>query len=123
MRDEAMNPDEALHPEEAFQNALDARLTLALETRPAVAAPEGFAARVASLAPARRPVRLRCVLPPTHYGQTAMVLCVWILAAAMLVLAAYNIGHTAIGLTVEWLLCAQFVLLATWLGVRRRDLR
>ena len=127
MRDESMNPDEAMHPEEAFQKALDEQLTRALEARPEAAVPEGFAMRVASRVPARqsvrlRPGRLRPVLPPTHYGLTAMVLCLVVLAAAILGLAVHDIGRTTIGLTVELLLYTQFALLATWLGVRRRGL-
>ena len=108
MRDERINPGEAisqsdaLNPEEAFQKELDARLVRALEARPETAIPTSFAARVASQMPARRPVLLR----PTHYGQRAMVLCLVVLAVVVLGLALHNIGHTTMGLTMEWL-CAH----------------
>lgn len=124
MRDEGMNPGDmnqskAMGSEEAFQKKLDARLVQVLETRPETVIPADFAARVASQMPTRRPVLLRS----THYGQRAMVLCLAVLAVVVLGLALRNIGHTAIGMTVEWLLCAQFVLLAMWLGMWRRGLR
>jgi hypothetical protein len=99
--------------------AMEACLIQVLESRPEVHIPAGFAARVASQVPARRPASLT----PTHYGQRAMVVSVVALLIALLAWAPRITGHSALGLALEWILCAQFASLAYWLGVRRPDRR
>jgi len=67
----------------------DAMLTAALERRPEIAVPEGFAARVAAGLPARaaaRPAR------ETHYGRAAMYGCMLLLTVVM---AWIPLTHTA----------------------------
>jgi hypothetical protein len=96
---------------------LDLRIVRALETAPDLQMPADFAARVASLLPARRPVSLT----PTHYGQNAMLIGTVVTLAALLVLAAHTTGH-AFGL-LESLLFTQFIALAVWLSVWRYGLR
>jgi hypothetical protein len=99
--------------------AMEARLIEVLETRPEVHIPAGFAARVAGQVPARRPASLT----PTHHGQNAMVVSVVVLLIALLAWAPQNAGHSALGVALEWILCAQFASLAYWLGVRRQNRR
>jgi len=60
----------------------DSMLTAALERRPEIVVPTGFAARVAASMPGRRPVRV------THYGRNAIYACILLLTAALAVLAA-----------------------------------
>ena len=98
---------------------MDARLVRALEARPAVEIPAGFAARVAGQLPERRSVSLT----PTYYGRNVMVACMVVLGVALLGLALDRTGGTTLGVALEWFVCAQFVALAMWLGVWRRGLR
>lgn len=124
MYGEDMNPNEAINPEEALQKALDAKLDAkivqALETQPEVAIPAGFAARVASQVPARRPAARRTVLlRPTHYGLKAMAASLIALAVMLVALLANHFGHTAIGQAMEWIIYSQFLVLAAWFGVYR----
>jgi len=105
--------------EERALAELDARLVRALEARPAVEIPAGFAARVAGQLPERRSVSLT----PTYYGRNVMVACMVVLGVALLGLALDRTGGTTLGVALEWFVCAQFVALAMWLGVWRRGLR
>ena len=99
---------------------LDARIVAALERRPGVQVPEGFAARVAAQLPARRVSAYRQVrLKATRYGVSAAAACLIVLAVAMLGLAPAQIDGP-FWKAMEWTLCAQFCLLAAWLGVWRR---
>lgn len=98
---------------------LNERLTRALEAVPAPRIPSDFAARVASQMPARRPVSLT----PTRYGQTMMLISAVVLLAVILALAADRGAQTAVGLTMEWLLCAQFIVFTSWLSIRYRGAR
>jgi hypothetical protein len=122
MRDEMMDQENSSSLGEKKGDAgmaMEARLIEVLETRPEVHIPAGFAARVASQVPARRPAPLT----RTHYGQRAMVVSVVALLIALLAWAPRITGHSALGLALEWILCAQFASLAYWLGVRRPDRR
>lgn len=113
MRSEGMN-EEAMSPEERFQKELDARLVQALERRPEAVMPAGFAPRVASQMPRRRPVLLR----RTYYGRLMAVASVVVLPVLLLVLAATHFVHTAAGQAIEWVLYAQVLVLAIWIGIR-----
>jgi hypothetical protein len=115
MHDEPVNQDN-LSP--AATEHLDQRLIRALETVPEPHIPAGFAARVASQLPARRPVSLT----PTHFGYTAMLLGLVVTLAAMVVFALHSGGRVAFGLP-ESLLLTQFIVLAIWLSVRSHSLR
>jgi hypothetical protein len=108
-----------MSPEERELVEMDARLVRALEARPAVEIPAGFAARVAGQLPERRSVSLT----PRHYGRNAMVVCMVVLGVVLLGLALDHTGGTTLGVALEWFICAQFVALAMWLGVWRRGLR
>jgi hypothetical protein len=122
MRDEMMDQENSSSHGEKKDDAgmaIEARLIQVLESRPEVDIPAGFAARVASQIPARRPASLT----PTHYGQRAMVVSVVALLIALLAWAPQSTAHSALGVAVEWILCAQFASLAYWLGVRRPDRR
>jgi hypothetical protein len=131
MRDQPMNPPE---PSMNTANAsldqrsdelnyeLDLRLISALETAPELRIPADFASRVASQQPVRQPV----TVTRTYFGYGAMVISVVALLIALLVLAGHasanTSGHSVIALVLQWTLCAQFIALAVWLGVRHRSL-
>ena len=110
--------------EEKLMAELDARLVRALEARPAVAIPEGFAARVAAQVPARREgvrlaVRGDVALTPRHYGRKTMMACMLVLGVALL--AAFAMRGTAVPAMVQvtvWILYAQFLGLVVWFGVK-----
>lgn len=124
MHSEAMNSNEAVNPNEAIERALDMKIVQALETRPEVAVPSGFAARVASRVPARGPAhgyaaRRTITLHPTHYGQWAMAASLVVLAVTLVALLVNGFGDTPIGLAVVWIVYAQLLALAVWFGLRR----
>ncbi len=124
MPGEEMTPEEleAL-AREMEDRAFDARIIAELERVPdlSTAIPVEFAARVAAQVPARRAV----VVPvsvlehETHYGRTAMWVCVAVLFAALIVAAAKGLSHSTMGTVVEWTLYAQFLGIVIWLGSRR----
>jgi hypothetical protein len=118
MRDESLNHQHSTTTEADQLAVLDQRLIHALEIAPEPRVPADFAARVASLLPARHPVSVT----PTHYGHYAMVASMVILLAALLLLAPHATDRSIFGLTLQWLLCAQFIGLAVWLSVRRRTM-
>jgi hypothetical protein len=115
MRDESLNHQHSAVTDIDTLARLDRRLIHALEIAPEPEIPADFAARVASLLPARRPVSVT----PTHYGYYAMVASMVILLAALLLLAPHATDRSIFGLTLQWLLCAQFIGLAVWLSARR----
>jgi hypothetical protein len=93
-------------------DAMDERLTRALERKPEVEAPDGFAARVAGLVPVRRAV----ALPKARYGLMAARVGAAVLLLAVMVVAMRSGGRTVSGVVVEWVLCAELIGLAMWLG-------
>lgn len=118
-------PGEDLTPEEPEalavemeDRALDKRIIAELERAPDLSAaiPDNFAACVAARVPSRRvasgPVR------ETRYGWAAIWCCLVVLLAAMIVLAARGLGQSVVGTAVEWTLCAQFLAIAIWFGMR-----
>jgi hypothetical protein len=113
MHDEPVNQQD-LSPAEH----LDQRIIRALEAVPEPQIPADFAARVARQLPTRRPVSLT----PTHYGHNAMLVSMVATLAALIALAPHATGHATFDL-LEWLLFAQFILLAVWFSVRRHSLR
>ena len=120
MYGEPVNPKEAIKSEDPLLQALDAKIVQALETQPEVTIPAGFAARVASQVPAHRPAaRPAVLLHRTHYGQWAMAASLVALAIALAALVANHFGQTAVGMTMEWIIYAQFLVLAAWFGLRR----
>jgi hypothetical protein len=96
-------------------DAMDARIVGALEAKPEVTIPEGFAARVASQLPSRK-----LVVTPARYGLLAMRIAVAVLAVAMVVVAMHGVGRTALGVALEWTLCAELLGIAMWPGVLER---
>ena len=108
-------------PVKSFDEMFEARMTRALERVPEMAIPEDFAARVAGRLPKRRAVSSWPALRATRFGQGAGVVCLLALLAAMLLLALRANLHSVFWTGLEWTLCAQFVVLAMWLGVWRRQ--
>jgi hypothetical protein len=96
---------------------LDAQVVQALERRPRVAIPEGFAARVALQASV---LRAHVPIRAPHFGSAAVVVCAALSAAGMLVVAPRTVGHDPFWMALQWMLCGQFSALTAWLGVSRQ---
>lgn len=101
------------------EDSVDARLTRALERKPAVDVPADFAARVA----AQVPVRQAVVVVPTRYGLMAARIGMAVLLAALVVVAMRSTGHSVFGIAVEWVLCAELAGLAAWLSGAWKPMR
>ena len=93
-------------------DAMDRRVVEALERMPAVEIPVEFAARVAGLVPVRNAV----TVTPARYGLAAARICMAVLMVAIVVVAMHAVDHTKVGITLEWILCAQLAGLAMWMG-------
>ena len=91
---------------------MDELLTRALERKPAVDVPAGFAARVAGQVPMRRAV----AVPAARYGLLAARIGLGVLLLALVVAATRSAGRTVFGIGVEWVLCAELAALAAWLS-------
>jgi hypothetical protein len=91
-------------------DAIEMRLVRALETKPEVRVPDGFAARVAG----RVPARVAEPATPARYGVLAMRMAMAVLVVALVAVALRSAGHSAIGVAVEWILCGQLAALAIW---------
>lgn len=119
MREDRLDREEPSPNEIAADNALERRLIRALETAPEPRIPDGFAARIASQLPAARPGSLT----QTRYGHNAIRISMIILLIVLVALASRATGNTALGIALQWTLCAQFAGLAIWLGTQRTGLR
>jgi hypothetical protein len=95
---------------------LDERVVRALEIAPEPQIAADFAVRVASRLPPTRSVSLT----PTHYGYYAMLASMVVLLATLLVLASRAADRSMFEVTLQWLLCGQFIGVAVWLSVRRQ---
>jgi hypothetical protein len=93
--------------------ALERKITMALEAAPRLHIPENFAARVAGNLPAH-PI---AYLTPARYGVRAAVVC--LVALIGLMLAFSPKAGSVYWLWIQSIFCAQFVLLAVWLVARR----
>jgi hypothetical protein len=91
---------------------VDTRVARALELKPEVKIPVGFAARVAAQAPVRRAVALR----PARYGRMAMWAALALLVVALVAMGTRPGLRTEFGLWMEWILCAELIGIALWLG-------
>jgi hypothetical protein len=122
-----MHPEPLINPEDhtriardTADRALDARIVRALEEFPRVQIPTDFAARVASRIPAHT-ARLRSArIQSRRFGYTIAAACLIVLAVAMLAVAP-RASHNTFWIVMECTLCAQFCLLAAWLGMPRRE--
>jgi hypothetical protein len=121
MRDQRLNPQHPSSSEDLAAREFDQRLTRALEMVPEPAVPADFSARLASRLPAKSPIPGRPA-QTTHYGQSAIWISMVVLLAVLLA-SAHTVSHSTFALTLQWTLCAQFVLLAVWLSTRRHLLR
>jgi hypothetical protein len=102
----------------AEMRKLDAQVVEALERRPRVVIPVGFAARVALHASSLRthvPVRA------PRFGSMAVVICAVLSAAAMVLVAPRTAGHDAFWMALQWVLCGQFCALTAWLALSRQE--
>ena len=104
--------EQRMKVEGAAMDALDRRVVRALERVPEVTIPANFAARVAAQAPKLREMAAR----PARYGWMTMRISMAVLVIAVVVVAMLAGGHGVIGIALEWVLCAELVGLAIWLG-------
>ena len=97
---------------------LDRRIQEALERVPDFSEriPADFAARVTAKVPTKRVVP---AITATHYGSRFMWAGLVVLSILLVVLARQTFTHSAVGIAIEWTLCAQFLAIVVWLGTRR----
>ena len=96
---------------------LDLRIEQALATPPRITIPEDFARRTAlRLAQEPRPHLASAVATP-RVGRLAALATLLLLLPAIVLLAPHANGHAIFTTAMEWLLCAQFAALATWIAV------
>ena len=100
-------------------DSMEERLTRALERKPKVDVPAGFAARVAGQVPVRRAF----AVPAARYGLLAARIGMGVLLLALVVVAMRFPGRTMFGVALEWILCAELAGLAIWLGGMWRPVR
>src|ERR1700687_1562672 len=124
MQDDGLNTAPELQQDEA----LELRVTQALERMPEVRISEDFAARVVARLPARRGAPLESLsrlretrlkqpgLRQTRYGYGAIVASLVVLLVALAAVAPRTAGHGVFWVVMECVLCGQFVALAAWLG-------
>ena len=98
--------------EQRMNEVLEERVVQALERVPEVRIPVGFAARVAGQVPERRAFAVR----PARYGLMTMRISMAVLVLALVVVAMLTTERSIYGVALEWVLCAELVALALWLG-------
>ena len=113
MAEHSINPTDS-ESQRLDAQLLDARITLALETAPQLNVPPDFAARVAAQLPPLTPI----TLTPRGYGRSAAMICMCVLLALIFVFA-HRAGASPLWTWMEGIFCAQFALVAVWLGVRQ----
>ena len=115
MSNEPMNNDAV---DEFLERALEERIVRELERVPDLSSsiPADFAARVAAKVPASRDVSVT----PARYGRSVIWVSLAALFIVLLVLAGLGLGRSALGVAIEWCLCAQFLGLAVWMAIYRR---
>jgi hypothetical protein len=116
MYDEPVNQEHPPQFEMTLLAELDQRVIRALEASPEPQISDDFAARVASRVPVSRPSSVT----PTRYGHNTILISIAVLFAALFALAPREVNRSVVGLTIECLLCAQFIGLTIWLSVRYR---
>jgi hypothetical protein len=97
---------------EDANDTLELRLTRALDNKPEVAIPAGFAARIASQVAERSEV----AVVPARFGLLAARIGMVLLFLALLALAMRAPGHSVLTVTMEWVLCAELAGIAVWYG-------
>jgi hypothetical protein len=112
MHNESLNQETS-----SLSDALDQRLTRALETAPIPQIPPGFAARISATVPVRPPVSIQV----THYGRSATLIGIVLLLAAMLALSARTVDPSTFNLVLEWTLFALFLSLTVWFSTNRHN--
>ena len=107
-------PEQSEHIDEC-DVCMDAALTAMLDTKPAVAIPANFAARVAAMAPAR-PEKCETVRTPRHWGVISAMAIVTVIL--MVCFAGPKPANSWVGLVLVMLVTAEIAGLALWLGPR-----
>jgi hypothetical protein len=96
------------------EQALERKITRALEQAPELHIPDDFAAKLAS----QRPPLPAAPLTPPCYGRNVAIVCMAVLLVTMLVFARHLASRSLLWTSLEWILCAQFIGLAFWLMAR-----
>ena len=124
MRDESLNPELCEEEQEAERleaMLLEARVVRALERVPEPVRAdlaEDFAARVAARVPARRVVAVR----RTQYGRRVAMVALAVMLVALVALTPRSAHESVLRMTMEWVLCAQVLVLGVGLGLKRWNL-
>jgi hypothetical protein len=107
MAENKMNPP--LDPPD--RSSLEAKIILALEMAPQPEIRSDFASRVAG----RVSLRAAQIPGARRYGHNAAIVSMGVLLALMLAFAHRATGASLVWISIEWIFCAQFALLAVWL--------
>jgi hypothetical protein len=113
-------PDHTLKPsrlEPFAQDALDARISRALETPPQLSIPADFAAKLARQLP-QLALTPAVMVTPARHGRNAAIVSMLVLLVLIFSFAPRVTGNSHLWLSMELVYCAQLVLLALWLGTR-----
>jgi len=95
---------------------LDLRIAEALDRGPQVTVPEGFAARLVSRLPQQAPARSMMPVFRYTYSRRLAMVCVALLAVALLVVAASRPSNFIVA---EAIFIGELALLTLWLSSRR----
>jgi hypothetical protein len=98
---------------------LERRIVGVLEAAPRVRIAEDFAARVCAKLPERKTVSVHA----TRYGRNAMWAAAGVLLVALFAIAMHGAERSVVGVTLDWIVCGEFVALAVGLGMGRRVFR
>ena len=108
------DPNEMYADDFSGNEALDARILLALETAPSVTIAAGFTARVMAQLPARPTI----AVTPARYGYRMGAACLLFVIALMAAFAHQGMARSWFGIALEWTLFLEIVVIAVWLVVR-----
>ncbi|ADW68090.1 hypothetical protein [Granulicella tundricola] len=103
---------EGRYPE--MSDALDARMTRALEQSPTFSIPEGFAARLAAANPPR--VAPRAIA--TNIGRSMLFVAIAVLLLVMVALAPAALRASAPSLALEFSFAVEFVVLVCYVSLK-----
>lgn len=102
------------------QDELTQRITAVLESKPHIAAPADFSARLMARLP-EQPTRrvLPAMREPSHYGRLVTLTMLALMLVAMVCAAVFS-GHSSAWSLAEDLLFLQFGALTLWFVLSRR---
>lgn len=109
-----LTKEELAHVEDCDE-CMDVWLTLALEAKPEVAIPDGFATRIAAMAPAR-PEKRQALRTTRHWGMISAITVVTVMM--MICFAGPRPVNSGVGLVFMLVVATEIAGLALWLAPR-----